>query len=164
MVAAGILGEDDRFELITGELVEMPPQGPIHSVVKDRLRRRLEAAYGPARFVRDQVPLACGPDSLPEPDISVCTVERLDRHPEGREALLVVEVAYTSQVIDRAKAPVYAAAGVEVYWLVNVPERRLEVYERPSAAGYHRVTVLDDTLDVDVPGLAARWRVADLLP
>jgi hypothetical protein len=61
----------------------------------------------------------------------VCTVERLDRHPEGREALLVVG---------------------------------LEVYERPSAAGYHRVTLLDDTLDVDLPGLASRWRVADLLP
>lgn len=164
MVEAAILREDDPYELIDGELVEMSPQGPLHALMKDRLRRRLDRAFGPGRFVRDQVPLDCGPDSLPEPDVMVTTVELADRHSTAAETVLVVEVAKTSQDVDRQKAVVYARAGAPVYWLLNLRDRQLEVHEDPSPSGYHRVTTLDDALEVEVPELGVRWPVRELLP
>lgn len=164
MVEVGILRADDPLELIDGDLVHMPPQGPIHAFAKDRIRRRLDRAFGDGRFVKDQVPIACGDNSLPEPDISVTTVELADRHPLGSETVLVVEIANTSAEIDRQKAAVYARAGVPVYWLVNLPDRRVEVHEHPGPDRYHLVSLLDDTLDIVVPELGLRWPVAELLP
>ncbi len=164
IVEAGVIRPEDPYELIDGELVFMPPQGPLHSTIKDRLRRRLDRAYGEIRFVKDQVPLRCDAHSVPEPDISVSRAEFLDRHPLGSETVLVVEVAFSSGQIDHEKAAIYASAGVPVYWLVNLPERRIEVHEQPGDGRYHRVTLLDDTLEVEVPELGLMWKVAELLP
>ena len=83
------------------------------------------------------------------------------RHPAGADALLVVEVARTSQALDRRKARIFAAAGVPVYWLVDVVKRRLEVFSHPSESGaFAQRRTLGPGDNVELPGLAARMPVS----
>lgn len=119
MVEAGVLGEDEPLELLDGELVAVSPQGPIHAALLARLVERLSAAAGAAAHVRPQLPLAAGPESLPEPD--VCLVRGssdayLHRHPAGSDVLLAVEIVVTAMAEARRKVPIYARAGVPRLW------------------------------------------------
>lgn len=87
------------------------------------------------------------------------------RHPAGAEALLVVEIAQTSQHIDREKAALYASAQVPVYWLLDVAARRLEEYTNPTSDGrYALARVLDESASVTPPGAPVAWEIAALLP
>ena len=78
--------------------------------------------------------------------------------------MLVIEVARTSNQIDRRKARIYASAGVPVYWLVDLAARRVEVFAAPSERGVfeqHQVLGPDD--EVELPVLGLRWPVADIV-
>ncbi len=166
MVHAGILPEDAPLELIGGELIEMSPQGPYHSVVCEGIRERLRAALGAEYSVREDKPLVAGRFSLPEPDVAVVPGPRArwrDQHPRGDECLLVVEVSLTTQEIDRAKAAVYGAAGVQVYWQVDLESRTLAVHESPTEDGYATQRVLAEGEVVTVPGTTTAVRVSELL-
>jgi Uma2 family endonuclease len=166
MVEAGILRADEPVELLEGRLVLVSPQGPPHASVVGALAEKLRGAFGPGVAVREEKPLEL-PDSLPEPDVAVVRGAQLDyaaRHPGGGDALLAVEVAVTSQEIDREKARVYARAGVPVLWLLDVPARRLEVHTDPRPDGRYRlVQVLGDDDEVSPPGTTTRWKVRQLL-
>lgn len=133
IVASGAL-EGRRVELLDGLIVEMSPHSPRHSLVIDRLMRHLAAA--PRWWTRVQMPLEVRPDSEPEPDLAVLDAEPpADEHP--RTALLVIEVAVSSQLVDRnVKAMRYAQAGIPTYWLVDVRTRAVEVRTRPGDDGY----------------------------
>jgi Uma2 family endonuclease len=167
MVRAGIFGEDEHVELIDGDVVMVPPQGPEHSGCTTILDDRLSDAYGDGFVVREAKPLVTD-DGVPEPDHAVvrgASREFVKRHPRADEAVLVVEVAWTSQALDRAKAAVYARAGAPVYWLLDLAARRLEVHTEPQRDGRYRVArVLAETDEVALPEIDVRWRVADLLP
>lgn len=166
MVEIGVLREDEPVELIEGELIVMPPQGPLHSSRVGAISALLTRAYVD-RAVRSHSPIEAGTDSLPEPDCAVIagSEERFaTRHPRGSELVLAVEVARTSQAVDRGKARVYAAASVPVYWLVDLVSRRVEERTDPSADGDYRVTRLFTERDeIELPGLGRRVRVLDLL-
>jgi Uma2 family endonuclease len=138
MCEAGILGEDERIELIEGVLVPMVPPGPVHINLVDRLTQALVKAAPDNLLVSVQNPLACG-QSRPQPDLSVRPASpTLETLPS--QALLVVEVAHSTLSYDREKLAVYAAAGVPEVWLVNVPEQVVEVYTEPDAeVGRYRV-------------------------
>lgn len=168
MVEAGIIGEDEPLELMRGELIVVTPQGPQHSYTTGKVADALREAYRGIAFVREEKPLATSETSLPEPDIAVIRGRRdgfARRHPGGSDALLVVETAITSQKTDHEKATEYAASGVPVYWLLDVPARRLEVHREPQPDGRYRVVhVLAPTDEVEVPEAHVRWRVEDLLP
>lgn len=168
MVEAGILDEDEPLELIRGELIVVTPQGPQHSYTTGSVADRLRAAYDGVAFIREQMPLVTSGTSLPEPDVAVVRGRRedfADRHPSGHDALLVVETAITSQKVDHDKAADYAEGGVAVYWLLDVPARRIEVHREPQPDGRYRVVhVLAAGDEVEVPGTALRWRVSELLP
>jgi Uma2 family endonuclease len=168
MVETGILREDEPVELLEGELVMSPPQGPEHAGTMSWLTRRLGEAYPSEYAVRPQAPLVSGDDSLPEPDVAVLRGsyrEFMKRHPRADEAVLLVEVAFTSLKLDREKARIYARAGAPVYWLLDIEGRRLEVHTEPSPSGrYDVVTLYSEDKDVALPGLDVRWRVRDLLP
>ena len=145
MVRAGIIGDDDRVELLHGVLTAMSPQHPPHAVVTQRLTRWLAPLMVEgAHDVRVQLPFRV-PDqtSLPEPDIAV--VERDDAridHPQ--EALLVIEVADSSLRVDTAIKPaLYASAGVPEYWVVDVAGHRVRIFERPAGDAYRERRVLD---------------------
>lgn len=167
MVEEGILLEDERVELLEGVLVEMSPQGPEHAFSTGSLGERLQALYSPEGFVREEKPLRASATSLPEPDVAVIRGSRRDyvgRHPDGRDALLVVEVAATSQDADRRKAALYAAAGVPVYWIVDLEGRRLTTHAGPSGEEYALVRILGEEDEVELPDGRGSWRVGSLLP
>jgi len=145
LTEAGILTPDDRVELLHGWLVPKMTLHPSHAYVVNTLMRALLALVGPNRSVRVQQPITT-PDSEPEPDLVVASGPDRDyksRHPRASECLLVVEVAEASLRADQTtKLQLYAAARVGVYWVVNLVERRVEVYTRPrggKSPGYrHR--------------------------
>ena len=167
MVEQGILGEDEHVELLDGELVIMSPLGPPHAALVADLVHRLTTAYDGKGHVRPQLPLEVRPHSIPEPDLAVVRGEPRDfrqRHPVGRDVLLVVEVARTIQQIDRKKIRIYAIAGVRVYWLIDLPKNQIEVFRTPSADGtYAERTVYKLGQEIPVPDLDLRWPVSDLI-
>lgn len=163
-----------HVELIEGEVVEMSPMGPPHitsvTLTGDRLRR----VFGQGFFVRVQGSFDAGELSEPEPDVAVIrgnVRDYKDAHPTT--AALIVEVAETSLAYDRAdKASLYAKAGIEEYWIVNLVDNQLEVHRQPAPMpdqpfgfGYASVIVLKPT-DTVSPLAAphAIVAVADLLP
>lgn len=140
MAEAGILSEDDRVELLDGEIVEMTPIGSSHAATVDRLTRLFSRLVGEAAFVRVQSPIRLSEHSEPQPDLALLK-PRPDfyapAHPGPEDVLLVVEVAETSVGIDRKlKIPLYAKAGISEVWLVDLDEERIEVYLNPSSKGY----------------------------
>ena len=136
MIDAGILGKDDRVELLEGVLVEMSPQGHRHAKFISRFNAVVARAIDPAYRVRIQLPLTLPPYGEPEPDIAIVTRdedEAPDRHPHT--ALLVVEVASESIRKDRlVKSRVYARAGIPEYWIANVDEQCVEIYADTDAS------------------------------
>ena len=166
MVEAGILADDERVELLAGELVTVSPQGPAHASCKRTLARRLRETFGSGLLVLEQDPLECGSYSLPEPDLAVVRGDEASfrtRHPRGDEALLVVEVARTSQRVDHDKAAIYAAAGVREYWLVDLRARIATLHRAPSVNGYAQLEVLDESAALPLPD-GTTLALRELLP
>jgi Uma2 family endonuclease len=162
-----------RVELIRGEIIEMSPQHSPHATGIRLTDRALRRIFVSGWVVSVQMPLALGLDSDPEPDVSVVFGSVRDftaSHPTS--AVLVVEVAETSLDYDREKGGLYAEAGVEDYWIVNVLDRELEVYRGPRKDPSHvygstfaTKTILrsGDTVS-PLAAPRASIRVADLLP
>jgi Uma2 family endonuclease len=160
MVASGAL-DGEPVELLEGLLVEMSPQSPDHAAVVEELTRYLARARARLRV---QLPLEVSPDSMPEPDLALVAEKPLPgRHPQT--ALLVVEVAVSSQPVDRGVKPaLYARAGVPTYWLVDVPEKVVEVRCEPGPNGYRRCEVYGVGASVPAPAEGvAELGVASLL-
>jgi Uma2 family endonuclease len=163
LVDRGLL-DDSRVELLFGALVDMTPQGPLHADVVAKLSARLVRVLPDSVEIRVQSPLALSDDSEPEPDIAVVAAgDYRSAHPA--RALLVVEVAHTSLPKDRGvKAALYAAAGVPEFWLVNLPERVVEVHRRPAAGRYAEVQRIEARGHLVPAGFPlVRVPVADLL-
>jgi Uma2 family endonuclease len=140
MAAAGILSEDDRVELLDGEIVEMTPIGGAHVACVIRLNHLLTSRVGAGAAVSVQNPLLLADRSEPQPDVVVLRRQEdlagawLPGH---EEALLVIEVADVSLERDRnVKIPLYARAGIPEVWLVNLPGDRIEVHREPGGGVY----------------------------
>ncbi len=140
MCSAGILTADDRVELIDGELIEMPPMGPAHAGIVNRLAKILLLRLGDAAELRVQSSLRLSNHTQPEPDLAVVKPDPrhyLLRHPQPADVLLAIEVADSSLDYDREqKVPLYAAAGVAEVWLVDVGKKQVTIYNAPSSGGY----------------------------
>jgi Uma2 family endonuclease len=126
----------ENVELLRGMLVEKMSKSPLHSAVCQRLLRRLRAACEPALSIRQEQPLTLI-DSEPEPDLAIVPAS-LDDYASGhpRSALLVIEVAISTEERDTAKAEIYAEAGVPEYWLILPATREVVIFRRPSPTGY----------------------------
>jgi Uma2 family endonuclease len=133
MIDAGVLGEDDRVELIEGVLVQMSPQEPPHAWIIEYLTRLLVRDLGDDYAVRPQLPLTLA-RSEPEPDLAVTDARRRwPRHPQTGH--LVVEVAGESLRKDRTlKAAIYAEAAIPEYWIIDVDHHRVHVLTDPDPA------------------------------
>ena len=135
VIGAGILTEDDRVELLEGLIVRKMTRNPPHDAtlmrLDDMLRRRLPAEWR----VRIQSAIVTA-DSEPEPDLAVVAgpIERYQKaHPRPKDVALVVEIADATLRRDRGpKRRLYARASVQVYWIVNLVSRQVEVYTEPS--------------------------------
>lgn len=140
MIRVGILKEDDRVELLKGEIVEMAPIGLRHAACVARLEHLLHEQLGRRAIVWVQNPIRLPNDSMPEPDVALLKW-RDDFYTESRptpdDVLLLVEVADTSLLSDRAaKVPIYADAGIRLLWLVNLAEDLVEGYSNPAGDRY----------------------------
>lgn len=170
MIESGILGPEDRVELLEGVLVEKMSKKPAHTYASGAL---LDALFKllPAGFhVRDQDPITMG-RSEPEPDIAVVRGSRrdyLNRHPGPSDVLLIIEIADMSLERDRIlKQRIYAAAGIPCYWILDLAGRRLEVCLDPRDGAYSRWDIYraGDAAPVILDGVeAGSVAVTALLP
>jgi hypothetical protein len=135
LIQAGFLTEDDNIELIDGYLVQKMSRNPPHDGTLFRLSKRLSAILTIGWDVRSQSAVTLT-RSEPEPDLALVRSDPADytiRHPTAAEVGLIIEVADSTLAGDRAdKGRIYAEAGIVCYWIVNIPDRQIEVYTSPS--------------------------------
>ncbi|HEY4688929.1 MAG TPA: Uma2 family endonuclease [Anaerolineae bacterium] len=140
LIRAGSLGEDDRLELIEGEIIEMSPISPEHAARVKRLNRLFAHLLGKRALISVQDPIQLHAHSEPQPDLALLRLrddDYAESHPGPNDVLLVVEVAETSASYDRdVKMPLYARAGIPEAWLVSLADQWIEVHQEPSPAGY----------------------------
>ena len=161
MVAAGVLDEDDRVELVQGVLVEMGPIGPEHDGTLEWLTEHFAGVGSRAWRIRVQSTLLVAGGYL-LPDLML--VEPLPRTQQPTTALLVVEVAQTSHARDHDKARDYAAADVPEYWIVDLASRTVIVHRSALAGTYEEVVAYVDGESVrPILAGAPAVRVSDLL-
>lgn len=147
MARSGILDEDDRIELIEGDLIDMAPIGSEHAGLVYWLSQRLTLAIGDAAIVGAQNPLYLDIHSQPQPDVLVLRTQQdyyRKAHPRAEDVLLLIEIADTTVRFDRTvKIPLYARHGVAEVWLVDVAQRSVEVYREPlsESSAYRQMTV-----------------------
>jgi Uma2 family endonuclease len=173
LIELGILTEDDRVELLEGNLVVKMAHDPPHDVAVQRLTKRLVRLAPPGWEVRIQSAITLA-DSEPEPDAVLARGDEstfAHRHPQPTDIGLIVEVSSSSLSIDRAdKGRIYSQAGLPIYWIVNVIDRQIEVYTDPqptdpepkyaTRSDYH----LGDTVALTLDGsLIANFPVSELL-
>ena len=143
MAEAGILGEDDRVELIEGEIVDMSPVGAQHAACVKRLRRLLDRVIGDSAVLGIQDPIQLDDGTEPLPDISLLRPSAdfySSSHPTPIDVLLLIEVADATLPTDRRiKVPIYARAAIPEVWVVNLKQEIVEVYSQPSGGSYRVV-------------------------
>jgi len=141
MAEAGILNEDDRVELLEGEVVKMTPIGSQHAACVARLTKLLtqEEEVG---IVWVQNPIRLGESSEPEPDVALLQPREdyyAASHPQAADVLLLIEVADTSAELDRmVKRPLYAQHGIAEVWLIDLTAETVEVHHPPVQGTYQQ--------------------------
>ena len=145
MAQAGILHEDDRVELIEGEIIEMSPIGSRHVACVNRTARWFDRGVGDRAIVSVQNPIRLSRHSEPQPDVALLRT-RPDFYasalPGPGDVLLVIEMADTSLAYDRrVKLPLYAEAGIPEVWIVDLTQERIQVHRDPHRRRYQHVMV-----------------------
>lgn len=162
-----------RVELIEGQVLEMTPMLSGHATATMLVAEALRKAFASRHFLRVQLPLSVSDTSDPEPDVAVIEGgirNYRDAHPTT--AALVIEVADSSLDYDLTdKASLYASARVAEYWVVNLPQRRLEVFQTPIidssqrfGYGYASRTILSENEQIRPLAALGAVQIADLLP
>ncbi len=146
MAAAGVLSENDRVELIEGEIVEMNPIGSRHAACVGRLTELLGRLVSDQAIVWVQNPVQINDYSEPLPDVAL--LKRRDDfyaqpNPQPADVLLIIEVADSSVEYDREiKMPLYAQAGIPEVWLINLPKDTVEIYTQPLGEAYREIRLV----------------------
>ena len=125
--------DNQRVELIAGEIVTMAPMKNYHFAANDNVRAALEAIFGAGFWVRMQGSLDLSPHSVVMPDVTVIVGSRTAPLPDNpTTALLIVEVSDSTLRTDRrTKGSLYAASGIQDYWILNLVDRELEIHRDP---------------------------------
>lgn len=144
MAKVGILRDDERVELLDGEIVQMNPIGSPHAWCVNRLTQVFTQGLGTRFVVSVQNSVRLDEQAEPEPDIAVLRGDApQSRLPGPAETLLVIEVADSSIKKDRGrKRAMYARARIQEYWIVDLNTDHIEVYRQPGARGYRSTTLL----------------------
>ncbi len=142
MAESGILHEDDRVELIDGEIVQMNPIGSRHAMSVIRLTQLLVPLAGEEAFVSPQNPVRLGEYGEPQPDLALIRARDYARSlPSPEDVLLLIEVSDTTLRYDReVKLPLYARSGIPEIWIVDLAGETIERHNEPSEAGGYRRT------------------------
>lgn len=138
MIEAGVL-RDRAVELLSGEIVETSPETPIHYSTAKRGAKYLDRLLEGRAEVRFNGPVTLT-DSEPEPDIAIVHLpeeQYRDRHPNAADIYLLIEVAKTSLKKDTdLKAVIYATAGIQEYWVINLTAQQIIVFREPQNGTY----------------------------
>ena len=143
MGEAGIFRDNERLELIDGEIVKMTPIGSRHAHCVNRMTEFLITHLGSRAMVSIQNPVCLGKYSEPQPDIAIIKRserEYITRHPGVSDVYLIIEFAESSIDFDHdVKLPIYAKAGIHEVWIVDLVSECVEIYQEPTSAGYKQM-------------------------
>jgi Uma2 family endonuclease len=151
MVREGTIAGEEPVELLDGIVVRKMSEGPRHDASFARCRRQLERLLEAGWYHRLEGSVRIPDYNEPEPDPDLCVVrgdsdDFTDHHPGPDDVALIVEVAESSLARDRGeKRDNYARTGIPVYWIVDLVNRRLEVYANPAGGSYPAPTILGET-------------------
>lgn len=170
-IEADVFGADARVELLEGWIVYKMTHNPLHDSTVDRIQEILRDRISREWRVRVQSAITTG-DSEPEPDITIArgpASRYAKRHPGAKDIALIVEVADSSIDRDRNdEGPLYARAGISVYWIVNLGESVIEVYSKTGRAkryGHLQRYGIEDSVPLVIGGKALpAIPVRELLP
>ena len=149
MIDAGTLGPADKVELLYGKILPMSPVGRFHAASVARISKLFFRNFSDRYSCRAQDPISILPVSEPEPDFVVAKFDEedyVDGHPTPRDILLLIEVSDSTLDKDRKyKLPLYASSGIQEYWIVNLVDRQIELYSKPSEVGtYGTKTIIEE--------------------
>lgn len=167
MIAAGVFHPDARLELIDGEIINMTPQGSLHTTAVRLAEDLLRITFSTGYDIRVQMPLALDDTSEPEPDIAVvigAPRDYRDAHPTS--ATLIIEVSDATLPYDRQqKKKLYARTGIEEYWIINLRDQQVEVYRNPQGEEYIQESTHQSGQSITpLANSKVNIAVADLLP
>jgi Uma2 family endonuclease len=167
MIEAGVFRDDERLELIDGEIVEMSPIGDRHAACVRRLNELLSGLVARRAIVDVQDPVVVGAAYAPQPDLAVLRPKSdyyASQTPTADDCLLVIEVADTSAEYDRQiKMPRYARGGVSELWLVDLEREVVVVYRDPLGDAYEHVQVFRRGEVINLSTLAMEVAVQSIL-
>ncbi|CBN55082.1 MULTISPECIES: Uma2 family endonuclease [Kamptonema] len=152
MIENGILNEDEKVELLAGQIVKMAAKGTAHNAAVKRTVELLQDLLGRLVLISVQDSIQLNDNSEPEPDIALLMRDPLyyeDRHPTPSEIYLIIEIADTTLRKDCGiKATIYAQSGITDYWVLDVNDRQLHVFREPSQEGYQSELILADRMSI----------------
>ena len=158
LIDGGFFAKNERVELIRGEIITMSPKRTPHSVCNSLLWKTMYNLIGDRAEIRVQEPIFIPPNSEPEPDVVVAIKKDdnyLSSHPAPADVLLVVEISDSTLQYDReTKLYLYAEAGINNYWIINLSDRYLEAYTKPFsdegkfAYRSKQIVLSDETISV----------------
>lgn len=155
MMESGIIREGERVELISGQIFTMAAKGTRHTVSTTKLLKELLRLIEDRAVVRCQDPITLPNNSEPEPDLAIARLrsdDYVNSHPTPEDIILVIEIADSTIKFDReTKAPLYAAAGISEYWIVNLIDDRLEIYRQPEGDIYTSIEIITPPRLVSLP-------------
>ncbi len=152
MIETGIIDEDERVELLAGQIVKMAAKGTAHNAAVKRTVELLQDLLGRSVLISVQDSIQLNDNSEPEPDIALLMRDPLyyeDHHPTPSEIYLIIEIADTTLRKDcSTKATIYAQSGITDYWVLNINDRQLHVFREPSQEGYKSELILADSMTI----------------
>lgn len=164
MQDAGVISEDENFELIEGEIVPIGPKYSAHERIKSKLLMALSRACPPQLIVGVETSIFLSATTFVEPDITLYPERLRSQDVRGPDVLLAIEVAASSLAYDLdLKGRLYARHGVNEFWVVDASERVTFAHSRPSENGWARMTRKsphDDLTCAALPGFAMKLRDA----
>ena len=167
MAEVGIIKPTDRVELINGDIIHMSPIKSTHAGIVDFLVEILVVALHGKFVIKGQNPLRLSNISEPEPDIVVAKFKKdryTSKHPRPKDVFLLIEVSDSTLETDRrVKSPLYAKAGIPEYWIINIPDKQIEVYRNPKEEKYTTKKVYKKSQKVKCESIDFEIKVSDIL-
>lgn len=171
LVGSGMLEEDDRIELLEGWIVPKVTHDPPHDWTVTQFAQSVSRKLPDDWMIRVQCAITTS-DSESEPDHAIVRAPNdryLQRHPRGEDIGLLIEVAAISLLKDRRKAAIYAAEGIPAYWIINLPDRQIEVFTQPDATNRSyrdfQIAASGTSVELEFDGVSiGSFAVDDFLP
>lgn len=167
MIHDGYFADNERYELIDGLILEKMSKNPPHETVRQRARKQIERQLPESATLRSESPVTLS-QSVPEPDLTIVRGNDdsfLTKHPVASDVLCLIEIADTTLEFDRGmKLADYAREGIEPYFILNLKDRCVLRFDRPSSTGYaeNKRFVAGDIVEIDIEGNRVTLDVAAL--